>query len=134
MSHPATPRRILLAVTGLTPQIVTETLYALACRAQSPWVPHEVHLITTATGAENARLNLLLAGGWFHRLCADYRLPAIAFPVENIHILCDTQGQPLDDIRTQEHNTLAADFITDTVRQLTEAPDSASACVHCRWA
>jgi hypothetical protein len=32
----APPRRILLAVTGLTPQIVTETLYALAaCRTFS---------------------------------------------------------------------------------------------------
>ena len=29
-------RRILLAVTGMTPQVVTETLYALACRAESP--------------------------------------------------------------------------------------------------
>jgi len=121
--HPQ--RHILLAVTGLTPQVVTETLYALACRADAPWVPHEVHLITTATGAENARLNLLLPDGWFHRLCADYRLPAIDFPVENIHILCDSQGQALDDIRTQEQNTLAADFITDTLRTLTQDEDSA---------
>ena len=75
------PRRILLAVTGLTPQVVTETLYALACRAQSPWIPDEIHLITTATGAENARLNLLLPDGWFHRLCSDYQLPEIRFPV-----------------------------------------------------
>ncbi|MBP8284794.1 MAG: hypothetical protein KAX46_12935 [Chromatiaceae bacterium] len=49
------PRRILLAVTGLTPQVVTETLYALACRTEPRWVPHEVHLITTALGADNAR-------------------------------------------------------------------------------
>ena len=124
MSHHAPPHRILIGVTGLTPQVVTETLYALACRAESPWVPHEVHLITTAIGAENARLNLLLPDGWFHRLCADYRLPAIAFPVENIHILCDADGQPLEDIRTQEHNTLAADFITDTLRRLTADPDT----------
>ncbi len=118
------PRRILLAVTGLTPQVVTETLYALACRMESPWVPDEIHLITTATGAENARLNLLLPEGWFHRLCADYRLPAIGFPVENIHILTDAAGHALDDIRTPEQNTLAADFITETVRRLTETPDS----------
>ncbi len=118
------PRRILLAVTGLTPQVVTETLYALACRSQTPWVPHEIHLITTVTGAENARLNLLLPDGWFHRLCADYRLPAIEFPVENIHILTDANGQVLEDIRTPEQNTLAADFITETVRRLTETPDT----------
>ncbi len=70
------PRRILLAATGLTPQVITETLYALAT-AEMPFVPTEVHLVTTATGAENARLNLLLPKtGWFHRLRADYRLPS----------------------------------------------------------
>ena len=57
MASAPSPHRILLAVTGLTPQIVTETLYALACREADPWVPHEIHLITTATGAESARLN-----------------------------------------------------------------------------
>ena len=124
MTHSTSPRRILLAVTGLTPQIVTETLYALACRESDPWIPHEVHLITTATGAENARLNLLAGGRWFHRLCEDYGLPPITFTPAQIHVLQDRDGQPLDDIRTQEHNTLAADFITETLRQLTEDPAS----------
>ena len=41
------PRRILLAVSGLTPQIVTETLYALAVIQKPAWIPTEVHLITT---------------------------------------------------------------------------------------
>lgn len=118
------PRRILLAVTGLTPQVVTETLYALACRVEESWVPHEVHLITTATGAENARLNLLSGEGWFHRLRRDYALPEIAFPGENIHILVDRAGAPLDDIRTLDQNTVAADFIVETVRQLTASPES----------
>ncbi len=120
----AVPTRILLAVTGLTPQVVTETLYALAFQHGTPWLPDEVHLITTATGAENARLNLLTGEAWFHRLVADYRLSAIAFPAENIHILRGADGHPLDDIRTPEQNTLAADFITETVRRLTEPPNT----------
>ena len=124
MSKQQSPRRILLAVTGLTPQIVTETLYALACRPEAPWIPHEVHLITTATGANNARLNLLTGAGWFHRLRQDYGLPPITFGVEQIHVLQDAEGQPLDDIRTQNDNTLAADCITDTLRQLTQDPNT----------
>ena len=40
-------RRVLLAVTGLTPQIVTETLYALAVNAKPRWVPTELRIITT---------------------------------------------------------------------------------------
>ena len=121
MSH-TTPRRILLAVTGLTPQIVTETLYALACNRPDPWIPHEIHLITTATGADNARLNLLAGQRWFHRLCEDYGLSPIVFTPEQIHVLQDAEGRPLDDIRTQADNTLAADFITETLRGLTEDP------------
>jgi CRISPR-associated protein (TIGR02584 family) len=117
---PSTPRRILIAVTGLTPQIVTETLYALACRTDPPWIPQDVHLITTATGAGNARLNLLGGERWFHRLCEDYQLPTITFPEHNIHVLQTPDGEPLEDIRTQAHNTLAADFITETLR--TEDP------------
>ncbi|HOE41084.1 MAG TPA: hypothetical protein PLB25_05580 [Rhodoferax sp.] len=50
------PRRLLLAVSGLTPQIVTETLYALAADEFAPFVPTEVHLITSAEGARRAVL------------------------------------------------------------------------------
>ena len=119
------PRRILLAVTGLSPQIVTETLYALAVRDASPWIPTEVHLVTTATGKREAELNLLAhqqpAGdpGWFHRLRADYDLPPILFDTDHIHVLCDAAGAALDDIRTPADNERAADFITEIVRRLT---------------
>lgn len=123
MNAPA-PRRILLAVTGLTPQVLTETVYALACASASPWLPTEVHLITTAPGAENARLTLLGPNGEFHRLRADYDLPEIAFPPENIHVVKDDEGGALDDIRTQADNTRAADFIVDMVRALTAEADS----------
>ena len=93
------PRRILLAVTGLSPQIVTETLYALAVQQKPAFIPSEVHLITTREGADRARLSLLSdSPGGFHRLCKDYRLPEIAFPETNIHVLIDAKGQPLEDI------------------------------------
>ncbi len=36
------PRRVLLAVSGLTPQIITETLYALAADEHAPFVPTEL--------------------------------------------------------------------------------------------
>ena len=92
----AYPRRILLAVTGLSPQIVTETLHALAVGGEQPFVPTEIHLITTAEGAERARLALLSEEpGWFHRLRRDYALPPIAFDGDHIHILRDATGAAL---------------------------------------
>ncbi|SEQ47609.1 CRISPR-associated protein, NE0113 family [Ectothiorhodospira magna] len=119
-------RRILLAVTGLAPQVVTETLYALATGPHPESLPNEVHLVTTAEGAERARLALLSREpGWFHRLREEYDLPDIAFDETRIHVIPDAQGQPLSDIRTPADNLMAADFITEQVRQLTHDEDSA---------
>ena len=120
------PRRLLLAVTGLSPQIVTETLYALAVEQKPPFVPTEVRLITTEEGAERAKLSLLHPeSGWFHRLRADYDLPPVAFGPEHIHVLKDAGGRPLGDIRSPEDNERAADTITDVVRDLTRDDDCA---------
>lgn len=122
------PRRILLAVTGLSPQVVTETLYALAAdpnRAQD-FVPTEIHLITTREGVERARLALLSEDpGWFRRLCRDYELGTIRFDTSCLHALTDGDGKPADDIRTLADNERAADFITEKVRDLTADADSA---------
>ena len=120
------PRRILLAVTGLSPQVVTETLHALAVSAQQPFVPTEIHLITTAEGAERARLSLLSADrGWFKRIRDDYALPEIAFDSTHIHVLRDAEGKPIADIRTPEDNLRCADFITEAVRAFTADPQAA---------
>ncbi len=122
------PRRIFLAVTGLSPQIVTETLYALAHpgAGRAPFVPTEIHVITTRQGAEHVRLNLLSEKpGWFHRLCNDFDLPEITFTTDHVHVLMNSHGNPMDDIRTPDDNEAAADFITDKVRELTSATDSA---------
>lgn len=120
------PRRILLAVTGLSPQVVTETLYALAVGSDTPFVPTEIHLITTREGAERARLALLSADpGWFHRLRRDYALPEIVFDEPSLHVLHDADGAALDDIRTPGDNERAADALTETVRGFTADPDCA---------
>lgn len=121
-------RRVLLVVMGMTPQIVTETLYKLAVRSTPAFVPTEVHLITTKEGANSARpalLGLHDQSGWFARLCDDYDLHGISFDEEMIHIISDTEGQFIDDNQSTEHNRIAADFITDKVRSFTEGDDSA---------
>ena len=120
------PKRILLVVTGLTPQVVTETLYALAVTQEQKFVPTEIHVITTAEGAQRVRLSLLDARvGHFHTLCREYNLSAILFPISHIHIIPDPQGQPLADIRTPEDNLRAADFISHLVRNFCHDDDAA---------
>jgi CRISPR-associated protein (TIGR02584 family) len=126
MTQPADyPRRILLAVTGLTPQIVTETLYALAVKGNPAWVPTEIRLITTRQGAQKAQGTLLNDDpGWFRRLCADYRLPGIAFGAKDIRIIVGPDRKPLDDILDERDNAAVADFITEEVRALTADPNT----------
>ncbi|MYJ23130.1 MAG: TIGR02584 family CRISPR-associated protein [Nitrospira sp. SB0673_bin_12] len=117
-------RRILLAVTGLSPQVVTETLYAL--KAEGKPVPTEVRLITTKEGRERASLSLLHPEtGWFHRFRADYDLPEITFDNDRIHVLETMDGQLLEDIRTLAENTRAADAITEFVCNLKDDNKSA---------
>lgn len=120
------PRRILLCATGLSPQIVTETLYALAHAAQ-PFLPTEIHLITTVEGARLARTALLHPdGGQFHALLVDHpELGAPAFPEENIHLIAKADGIPLADIRTPEENACAADAITAVMATLTRDENAA---------
>lgn len=117
-------KRILLAVTGLSPQILTETLYALTVVQTPAWIPDEIHLITSKEGAEHARLSLLDANaGQFHSFCRDYPIAEnIHFPAENIHLIRNQDGQPLSDIRSPEDNARSADAIHALVRQFTADP------------
>jgi len=118
------PRRVLLAVTGLSPQIVTETLYALAVKpanVKDKFIPTEIHLITTSEGTERARLALLSDDpGWFHHFCRDYRLPGIHFESDSIHELPGVNTRSLTDIRSVQDNERAADFITDQLREFSQ--------------
>lgn len=111
-------RRLLVCVTGLTPQVVTETVYALAL-GKDPWIPTEVHVLTTVTGAALVRDTLLSHGaGHFLQLCADYSLEGIAFDDSFVHVLRDADGLPLDDIRTPADNMAIADAIVTRIAEL----------------
>lgn len=113
-------RKHLVCVTGLSPQIVTETIHALA---QRQWIPDEVSLITTAEGANRARLSLLSEEpGWFKRLLHDHQLPPILFDESHILVLKDAKGAELPDIRSPEDNEMAANLILDHIRRLTADP------------
>ena len=50
-------KRILLSVTGMSPAVVTETLYALV--TEKGFIPTEIQVITTVQG-KNKLLDVLL--------------------------------------------------------------------------
>ena len=127
--HPSQyPRRILLCVTGTSPQIITETLYGLAVEPDDgrAFVPTEIRVLTTVMGAQQARLSLLAEDrDMFGKLCKDYGLQGIRFDAESIDVFKDAEGRPLDDILTPEHNEAAADHITRVVAELTSDDNAA---------
>ena len=120
------PRRVLLAVAGTTPQILTETLYALS-QSPTPFVPTEVHVVTTSEGAHRVRLQLLEEkSGKFHEFCRDYGLTGkISFLPENIKVLTDASGNALLDIVSPRDNEQAADQIVEWLRGFTHDADCA---------
>lgn len=120
-THPeAYPHRVLVAATGMSPQVVTETIYALAVDRSPAFVPTEVRLVTTQQGKEEAESVLLDAhDGWFRRLRSDYKLPPIKFDAERIHVIEDASGTLVNDLRAHADNTAAADAITQLVCDLT---------------
>lgn len=117
------PRRVLVLVTGLSPQVVTETLFALSVQRRPAFVPTELHVLTTTVGAERVRLALLSdEPGWLARLQRDWQLPPLAFGPSHIHIIQDAAGDFLTDLRTEKDNEYAADFIIEKVRQFSLDP------------
>lgn len=108
-------QKILVAVTGMTPQIVTETVYAL--HKNHNWLPEKIIVLTTLSGKKQIVAQLLGEKGYFNRLREDYRLPEIEFSAETIKVIAEN-GAELDDIRTAEQNNAAADLIVQTIYDL----------------
>lgn len=110
-------RHILLMVAGYTPAIITETLYALTQKTSPPFYPTEIHIITTAGAYDTLNNNLLGKTGKIAQLYSDYKLtPA---PETYLHRIGKSGKYP-QDITNAEENEIAADFITDKVRELTQ--------------
>jgi CRISPR-associated protein (TIGR02584 family) len=111
-------REILVAVAGLTPQVITETLYYLTQKCDPPVAVAEIHVLTTPTD------------GRFYALCREYDLDptTIAFDAEHIHLLTDAAGVPLEDIRTAADSAAVADQLLTFVRGLTDDPTTRLHC------
>jgi CRISPR-associated protein (TIGR02584 family) len=120
-------QRVLLAVTGLSPHVVTETLFALAVLRSPPFVPTRVEILTTTEGARRAVLLLGPDGGAFAALCRDHGLRGLetVLAEARVNVMPDHGGRGLDDIRSDADNEAAADAIVGRIRDLTADPDSA---------
>ncbi len=117
--HPAR-RHVLVCVAGTTPQIVTETLYALMVAQHDP--VDEVRVVTTLQGRDRIK-RALIDEGRLEALVRDYNLPPVMFDETRISLLPSGDGRTADDIRTVEDNRAAADTICRIVRELALDPN-----------
>lgn len=116
----------LITVAGLTPQVITETIYCFYRLRKPPVRITEVYVITTLPGKEKIKKELI-ENGLFNQLCK--RLNAkIRFDEKNIHIITDKNGNPLNDIKTLEDNERAAEVIWNVLANYRSRKDLR---IHC---
>jgi len=133
---------ILLAVTGMSPAVLTETIWALA--GQTPAVlPNRVIVLTTAAGRERLQKSLfapadrlggvspwdalrgaLEAAG--HDLTGRLRFGTTGDDLRVITAVDGATGRSveLEDLRSPADNEAAADFLLEQVRAVVENPDT----------
>jgi CRISPR-associated protein (TIGR02584 family) len=140
----SSPEVILLAVTGMSPAILTETIWALANPPEetAPIIPHRVIAVTTTEGRsrlqslfepspqlrgvspwEALRAALTQRG---HDLTSRLRFGSTSDDIRVITSADPATGRSreLQDIRNRTDNEAAADFILEQVRAFVENPDT----------
>jgi len=114
-------KNIFITVAGSTPQIITESLYDLIVQKKINIA--EVHIITTLHGEERCNdLVFTFPNGAFYRFCSAYNLRPTDIKIE-IPVIEDQDGKKLHDIRNTSENEIAADFIDEKIRTLSERED-----------
>jgi len=110
-------KEILIFVAGTTPQIITETIYALSQKARAVHLD-EIFIITTSTGRKRIE-DTLLKKGVLKGLVREYNLPDIKITEDSFIIVRDAAGREIDDIRDEVENEIMGDLITSLIQKLT---------------
>lgn len=116
-----TKHHTLLATTGASPQVVTETLYAIHHEKQQ-W-PDDIYLITTSFGKRKA-VEGLLEKHHLQRLCNELQRPMPAFDATHILVTPGADGTEVEDARSLADHEALANFIMTEVRNRTASADT----------
>lgn len=116
-------KNTLLAVCGLSPQVITETLYALN---QMNRPVHAIHVITTRPGKDKILSHLLDGGhGPFYRYLEEYGVTGVDFGPGNIHVVRDSDNAEIMDIADESDNARVLAKCMELAFHLTRSPDRA---------
>ena len=114
-------KHTLLATTGASPQVVTETLHAIH-HENLQW-PDDIYLITTSFG-NKAAVKGLLEEGHLQRLCIELNRPMPAFSGNHVLVTPGADGTEVEDARSLPDHEALANFIMTEVRNRTASPDT----------
>ena len=114
-------KHTLLATTGASPQVVTETLYAIHHENQQ-W-PDDIYLITTSFGKTKA-VEGLIEDGHLQRLCEELNRPIPKFDATHVLVTPGANGTEVEDARSLADHEALADFIMTEVRNRTASDDT----------
>jgi CRISPR-associated protein (TIGR02584 family) len=114
---------VLIVTGGLTPQVVTETIYALATRSPGPFIPAKIVCVVTKTVADRfggqfeaalARLKheVSIEATW-DRSSEDWRKAAIGLFVEYPRY---PGGAAVEDIRSDDDAVRFANLVSEIIR------------------
>ncbi len=118
-------KNIFIAVTGKTPQIVTETLYFYAVNQNVAF--DEIHVITTTEGKEKIDEEII-AKSRLIELCKSYKLAYENLPQPKVHLIESENGSPLPDVRNLNDNDLAAKKIMAIIKEKTADENTTLFC------
>ena len=107
-------KEVLIFVAGTTPQIITETIYALIYQ-NPPINPDEIYVITTTHGKRLIKEDLIDSGR-FKEFCKEFNVPENILDEDSIVIVKGHNGNPLEDIKEADDNKSLGDFITGFIR------------------
>lgn len=118
-------KEILVCVAGATPQVITETIFALSQKSP-PVNIDEIFIITTKKGKEKITEDLIKKG-ILNSLIEEYNLPHFKFSEKSI-ITLTIDGMEIDDIRNSTESEIAADTIVQFIYELTKDHTSRLHC------
>ncbi len=118
---------ILLAISGLTPQIVTETFFALS--VQKKIKIDEIYVITTQLGKKvlegKTSSPAISLNTELKNLCKDYNLPIPKFTFKRNVIVATEETTKLYDVKTDRDNVLFPNKAAEIFSKLTTDANTA---------
>lgn len=127
---------VLFAVMGMTPSVLTETIWALA-HAKPAVIPHRIVVLTTTYGAGRIKSELFGKPSVWNDLRAALAGQGFAIgnrlrfgtTADDIRVITrsyarSARSRELGDIRSADDNNAVADFILEKLRSFTENPQT----------